>query len=148
MTAWQKLLQSDSHLTTEITAIRQEWHIHHVLPLLGCPVRKVRCFVWEKAPDDAHAMLNEGSQIALHHQPLYVSCWANLKLWCRRNCLTFPACTDNIFILLGVRKNRTRPSRLDFQMPSPDTVLTIDSMAKPTGEQHTRKLPDLSALGK
>ena len=46
------------------------------------------------------------------------SCWANLTSWCQGNCLTFPACADNIFILLGVRKNRTSLSRLDFQMPS------------------------------
>ena len=58
------------------------------------------------------------------------SCWTNLTSWCQGNCLTFPACADNIFILLGVRKNRTSPSRLDFQMPSSGTVLTTDSMAK------------------
>ena len=58
------------------------------------------------------------------------SFWANLTSWCRGNCLTFPACADNIFILLGVRKNRTSPSRLDFHMPSSGTVLTTDSMAK------------------
>ena len=44
--------------------------------------------------------------------------------------MTFPACADNIFILLGVRKNRTSPNRLDFHMPSSGTVLTTDSMAK------------------
>ena len=58
------------------------------------------------------------------------SCWANLTSWCQGNCLTFPACADNIFILLGVRNYRTSPSRLDFQMPSSGTVLTTDSMAK------------------
>ena len=58
------------------------------------------------------------------------SCWINLTSWCQGNCLTFPDCVDNIFIIRGVRKNRTSPSGLDFQMPSSGTVLTTDSMAK------------------
>ncbi|KAI0238882.1 hypothetical protein LSAT2_010351 [Lamellibrachia satsuma] len=40
-------------------SLRQEWHIHHVLPLIGCPVRKVRCLIWENAPNNVNAMLNE-----------------------------------------------------------------------------------------
>ena len=74
----------------------------------------------------SHTLMQSGSTASTSCS----SCWANLTSWCRGNCLTFPACADNIFILLGVRKNRTSPSRLDFQMPSSGMVLTTDSMAK------------------
>ena len=69
--------------------------------------------------------------------PSCSSYWTNLTSWCRGNCLTFLACAD-IFILLGIWKNRTSPSRL------PDAQLRYSAddrlRSSLTSEQHTRKL--------